>query len=98
MKVKNSPNQYQRMEIEWKQKLDTIVTTGYKMEISRIRDSRCCATPGALLTPFSRSDADAQKILYQVNNFNLNEKYISLEQLNHPTESIIVKKKKHFYF
>ena len=66
--------------------------TSYKMEISRVRDSRCCATPGALLTPFSRSDADAQKILYQVNNFDLIEKYISLEQLNHPTESIIVSK------
>lgn len=61
----------------------------YKMEAQRIRGPRCCATPGALLTPFSGSDADAQKILYKVNNFNLNEKYVSIEQLNHPTESII---------
>ena len=64
--------------------------TSFKMEAPRVRDSRCCATPGALLTPFSRSDADAQKILYQVNNFNLNEKYISIEQLNNQVETIIV--------
>ncbi len=70
----------------------------YKMEMTRIRDSRCCATPGALLTPFSRSDADAQKILYQVNNFNLSEKYISIEQLNHTTESIIVSSIKFILF
>lgn len=71
--------------------------TSYKMELPRIRDPRSCATPGALLTPFSRSDADAQKILYQVNNYALSEKYISIEQLNHPTESIIVRKIYLFY-
>jgi vacuolar protein sorting-associated protein 13D len=65
--------------------------TNYKMEVSRVRESRCCATPGALLTPFSRSDSEGQKILYQVNSFNLIEKYISMEQLNeNQSETIIV--------
>jgi vacuolar protein sorting-associated protein 13D len=54
---------------------------GGKLEVPRVRESRCCSTSGALLSPFSRSDANGQKILYQVNCSNLNEKYIALEQL-----------------
>lgn len=63
--------------------------TIYKMEIPRTRETRCCATAGSLLATFSRSDSNGQKILYQVNNYNLNEKFLALEQLNH-SESIIV--------
>lgn len=55
--------------------------TTYKMEVARVRETRCCSTSGALLSSFSRSDANGQKILYQVNNNNLAEKYIALEQL-----------------
>jgi vacuolar protein sorting-associated protein 13D len=54
-----------------------------KMEIPRIRETRCCSTPSALLTPFSRTDADGQKILYQINNFDLAEKFIAIEQVDH---------------
>jgi vacuolar protein sorting-associated protein 13D len=53
-----------------------------KMEIPRIRETRCCSTPGALLTSFASTDADGQKMLYKVNNFYLNEKYMSSEQLD----------------
>jgi hypothetical protein len=62
----------------------------YKMEIPRIRETRCCAMPGALLSIFSRSDANGQKTMYQVNSFNLNEKYIAIEQLNNSNEPLIV--------
>ena len=63
--------------------------TIYKMEIPRVRETRCCAsTPGALLSPFSRTDSNGQKILYQINNYNLNEKFVALEQLNY-AESIL---------
>jgi vacuolar protein sorting-associated protein 13D len=73
--------------------------TSYKMEVARVRESRVCATPGALLTPFSRSDAEGQKTLYQVNSNNLNEKYISMEQLTDiQTEATIVNNKKIFLF
>ena len=68
---------------------ETSKTTN-KMEIPRIRESRCCATPGSLLAPFSRPDANGQKILYQVNNLNLNEKFIALEQVNHQADPLIV--------
>ena len=62
-----------------------------KMEIPRARESRCCATwSGALLTGFSRADANGQKILYQVNGLNLSEKYIALEQLNNKPEQSLV--------
>lgn len=60
-----------------------------KMEIPRVRETRCCSTPGALLTPFSRSDSEGQKILYQVNNFNLNEKFMAMEQLDNANEPLI---------
>ena len=63
--------------------------TIYKMEIPRVRETRCCAsTPGALLSPFSRTDSNGQKILYQINNYNLKEKFVALEQLNY-AESIL---------
>ena len=63
--------------------------TIYKMEIPRVRETRCCtSTPGALLSPFSRTDSNGQKILYQINNYNLNEKFVALEQLNY-SESIL---------
>ncbi len=62
----------------------------YKMEIPRIRETRCCATPGALLSTYSRSDSNGQKILYQVNNYDLTEKYIAIEQLNNSPEPLIV--------
>lgn len=54
---------------------------GNKIEVPRVRESRCCSTSGALLTPFSRSDANGQKILYQANGYDLSEKYIALEHL-----------------
>lgn len=60
-----------------------------KMEIPRIRETRCCSTPGTLLTPFTRSDAEGQKILYKINNFNLYEKYMSFEQLDDQNEPLI---------
>lgn len=55
--------------------------TGNKIEVSRCRETRCCSTSGALLAPFSPSDANGQKILYQVNGYDLAEKYIALEYL-----------------
>ncbi len=62
-----------------------------KMEMPRVRESRCCATSsGALLSAFSRADANGQKILYQVNGLNLSEKYIALEQLNNRPEQSLV--------
>jgi vacuolar protein sorting-associated protein 13D len=64
--------------------------TTVKMEMNRVRESRCCGTSGTILAPFSRSDADGQKILYQVNNYTLTEKFITLEQLNNRTEPLIV--------
>lgn len=78
---------------------------GEKIEKSRIRETRCCSTSGALLTAYSRSDASGQKILYQVNNFDLNEKYVALENLKsllsrdmNRTEQTLVVISKHFYF
>lgn len=65
--------------------------TSYKMEASRARETRCCYTAGSLLTPFSTSDAEGQKILYQVNGLNLSEKFISMEQLNSHGETTIVR-------
>ena len=64
--------------------------TSYKMEIPRFRETRCCSIPGALLTPFSRTDADGQKILYEVNGFNFNEKYVHLERIDNKTDIIYV--------
>ncbi len=60
-----------------------------KMEIPRTREPRCCSTPGALLTSFSGTDADGQKMLYKVNSFNLNEKYMAFEQLDDLVETLI---------
>lgn len=67
--------------------------TQSKMEVPRVRESRCCTTDasGTLLGTFSRADANGQKILYQVNGLNLTEKYIALEQLNNkPNEQSLV--------
>jgi len=63
--------------------------TADKMEIPRIRETRCCSTPGALLTPFSRSDSNGQKLLYSVNNYYLQEKFIALEQLDGSSEPLV---------
>ena len=60
-----------------------------KMEIPRTREPRSCSTPGALLASFSGNDADGQKMLYKVNNFNLNEKYMAFEQLDDLVETLI---------
>lgn len=54
---------------------------GVKIERSRIREARCCSTSGALLTVYSRSEANGQKILYQVNGYDQSEKFIALESL-----------------
>jgi len=64
--------------------------TNYKMETPRVREIRCCSTHGALLAPFSRPDSNGQKILYQVNNFDLSEKFIALESYDYQSESLIV--------
>jgi vacuolar protein sorting-associated protein 13D len=66
-----------------------------KMEMPRVRESRCCCANssgggGALLSAFSRAHANGQKILYQVNGLNLSEKYIALEQLNNQPEQSLV--------
>ena len=60
-----------------------------KMEIPRTREPRCCSIPGAMLTTFSGTDADGQKMLYKVNNFNLTEKYMAFEQLDDLVETLI---------
>ena len=54
---------------------------GVKIERTRIREARCCSTSGALLTVYSTSEANGQKILYQVNGFDQNEKFIAIENL-----------------
>lgn len=54
---------------------------GGKIERPRIREARCCSTSGALLTVYSKSEAHGQKILYQVNGFDQNEKFIAIENL-----------------
>ena len=64
--------------------------TSYNIEMSRIRETRCYSIQGGLLTPYSTSDAEGQKILYQMNGSNLNEKFISMEQLNSQGETTIV--------
>ncbi|RMZ96835.1 vacuolar sorting-associated 13D isoform X2 [Brachionus plicatilis] len=67
--------------------------TGSKMELPKIRESRCCSTSGGLLTLFSRFDANGQKILYQVNDLDLSEKFIAMEQIrsSDKTEQNIVR-------
>ena len=55
--------------------------TGSKIELPKIRESRCCSTSGGLLGLFSRFDANGQKILYQVNDLDLQEKFIAMEQI-----------------
>ena len=68
-----------------------------KKEIPRIRETRCCTIPGALLSLFSRSDSNGQKMLYQVNNFHLVEKFIAIEQLNNSINPLIVSIRSLYY-
>jgi vacuolar protein sorting-associated protein 13D len=62
-----------------------------KLEIPRIRETRCCSTSGALLASYSRSESNGQKILYQVNGGNLREKYIAMEQMNNKNDQSLVR-------
>lgn len=68
-------------------------------ELPRVRETRCCSSIASLsnaaasggssrlLTSFSRADAYAQSILYQVNGFDLTEKYIAIENLKSSLDS-----------
>lgn len=54
---------------------------GNKIELPRVREKRCCSTSGPFLSPFSETDANGQNVLYNVNNYDLNEKFIAIQYL-----------------
>lgn len=52
-----------------------------------MRETRCCSTSGALLSPYSSDDANGQNILYKVNGNDVSEKFIAMHSLKKPVRN-----------